>query len=113
MLTPLVIALSVSPDAALVASQVVLSFGIPFAFVPLVLITRDCAVMGKLINRRHDVDRRRHRRTDHRAQRLPARPALGRKSCDPTRRPTSRPRHHAAAHGRGAHQDGAQRAPAA
>jgi manganese transport protein len=47
----LVILLGVSPDAALVASQVVLSFGIPFALVPLVLITRDRAVMGELVNR--------------------------------------------------------------
>ena len=33
-------------------SQVVLSFGIPFALVPLVLLTRRRDVMGALVNRR-------------------------------------------------------------
>jgi manganese transport protein len=47
-----VLVLGVRPDTALVASQVVLSFGIPFALVPLVLITRDRAVMGDVVNRR-------------------------------------------------------------
>lgn len=42
----------VEPTTALVWSQVVLSFGIPFALVPLVLITRDRKVMGTLVNRR-------------------------------------------------------------
>ncbi|MFJ9565156.1 Nramp family divalent metal transporter [Streptomyces fuscichromogenes] len=46
-----VIALGASPDDALVASQVVLSFGIPFALVPLVLVTRRREVMGDLVNR--------------------------------------------------------------
>ena len=32
--------------------QVVLAFGIPFALVPLVLLTRDRALMGELVNRR-------------------------------------------------------------
>ena len=32
-------------------SQVVLSFGIPFALVPLVLITRRPDIMGPLVNR--------------------------------------------------------------
>ena len=32
-------------------SQVVLSFGIPFALVPLVLLTRRRDVMGSLVNR--------------------------------------------------------------
>ena len=36
----------------LVISQVVLSFGIPFALVPLVLLTRRADVMGALVNRR-------------------------------------------------------------
>ncbi|MFH8790945.1 Nramp family divalent metal transporter [Streptomyces roseoverticillatus] len=36
---------------ALVWSQVVLSFGIPFALVPLLLLTRDRTVMGALTNR--------------------------------------------------------------
>lgn len=47
-----VLALGVRPDTALVGSQVVLSFGIPFALVPLVLISRDRAIMGDLVNRR-------------------------------------------------------------
>ena len=47
-----VIALGFSPTRALVLSQVFLSFGIPFALVPLVLFTRDRAIMGDLVNRR-------------------------------------------------------------
>jgi manganese transport protein len=38
------------PTACLVISQVVLSFGIPFALVPLVLLTDD--IMGPLVNGR-------------------------------------------------------------
>ncbi|CAL9640878.1 Divalent metal cation transporter MntH (plasmid) [Streptomyces sp. enrichment culture] len=41
----------VDPTSALVWSQVVLSFGIPFALVPLILLTRDRTVMGALANR--------------------------------------------------------------
>ena len=40
------------PTASLVVSQVVLSFGIPFALVPLVLLTRRTDIMGPLVNRR-------------------------------------------------------------
>ncbi|HET6260103.1 Nramp family divalent metal transporter [Pseudonocardia sp.] len=40
------------PTRALVLSQVVLSFGIPFALVPLVLLTRRRDVMAELVNRR-------------------------------------------------------------
>lgn len=47
-----VLAAGVDPTRALVVSQVVLSFGIPFALVPLVLLTRDRALMGTLVNRR-------------------------------------------------------------
>jgi manganese transport protein len=47
-----VLAIGVNPTRALVLSQVVLSFGIPFALVPLVLITRRRDVMGALVNRR-------------------------------------------------------------
>lgn len=47
-----VLGLGVDPTAALVLSQVVLSFGIPFALVPLVLFTRDRAIMGPLVNHR-------------------------------------------------------------
>ena len=46
-----VLALGVDPTRALVLSQVVLSFGIPFALVPLVLLTRRDDVMGPLVNR--------------------------------------------------------------
>src|SRR5206468_3498537 len=46
-----VLAIGVSPMSALVLSQVVLSFGIPFALVPLVLLTRRRDVMGPLVNR--------------------------------------------------------------
>jgi len=35
-----------------VISQVVLSFGIPFALVPLVALTRRADIMGPLVNRR-------------------------------------------------------------
>jgi manganese transport protein len=48
----LVLALSADTSQALVLSQVVLSFGIPFALVPLLLITRDHQVMGDMTNRR-------------------------------------------------------------
>jgi manganese transport protein len=47
----LVLAAGIDPTRALVLSQVVLSFGIPFALVPLVLLTRRADVMGRLVNR--------------------------------------------------------------
>jgi manganese transport protein len=47
-----VLILGLPPTASLVLSQVVLSFGIPFALVPLVLLTRRRDVMGALVNRR-------------------------------------------------------------
>ncbi len=47
-----VLALGLDPTRSLVLSQVVLSFGIPFALVPLVLLTRRADVMGALVNRR-------------------------------------------------------------
>ncbi len=46
-----VLGLGIDPTRALVLSQVVLSFGIPFALVPLVLLTRRADVMGALVNR--------------------------------------------------------------
>ncbi len=46
-----VLAVGFDPTRALVLSQVVLSFGIPFALVPLVLLTRRRDVMGALVNR--------------------------------------------------------------
>ncbi|QRP48723.1 Nramp family divalent metal transporter [Amycolatopsis sp. FDAARGOS 1241] len=53
-LTPaiVVLALGADPSAALVVSQVVLSFGIPFALVPLIRLTSDASVMGEDVNRR-------------------------------------------------------------
>jgi manganese transport protein len=47
-----VIAAGADPTRALVTSQVVLSFGIPFALIPLVLLTRRRDVMGALVNAR-------------------------------------------------------------
>jgi manganese transport protein len=46
------LASGVDVTRALVVSQVALSFGLPFALIPLLLITRDPAVMGELANRR-------------------------------------------------------------
>jgi manganese transport protein len=48
----IVLAMGFNPTDALVASQVVLSFGIPFALVPLLLIAADRSVMGELVNPR-------------------------------------------------------------
>ena len=47
-----VLVLGVDPTRALVVSQVVLSFGIPFALVPLVHLTARRELMGTLVNRR-------------------------------------------------------------
>jgi manganese transport protein len=50
---PLVIIIvGVNPTRALVMSQVILSFGIAFALVPLVMFTSNRAIMGVLVNRR-------------------------------------------------------------
>jgi manganese transport protein len=46
-----ILALGLDPSRALVLSQVVLSFGIPFALVPLVRLTSDRALMGADTNR--------------------------------------------------------------
>ncbi len=46
----LILALGVDPTNALIGSQVVLSFGIPFALVPLVMIARRRDIMGALVN---------------------------------------------------------------
>jgi manganese transport protein len=48
----IVLAIGASPSHALVLSQVFLSFGIPFALVPLVLFTQNRELMGGLVNRR-------------------------------------------------------------
>ena len=47
-----VIGVGVDPSRTLILSQVVLSFGIPFALVPLVLFTSRRDVMGALVNHR-------------------------------------------------------------
>lgn len=47
-----VLGLGVDPSRVLVASQIVLSFGIPFALVPLLLVTRDRSVMAEAVNNR-------------------------------------------------------------
>ncbi|WP_334074662.1 MULTISPECIES: Nramp family divalent metal transporter [Paenibacillus] len=50
---PLAIIISgVNPTDALVMSQVVLSFGIAFALIPLILFTANRSIMGGLVNRR-------------------------------------------------------------
>ncbi|MEJ7718005.1 MAG: Nramp family divalent metal transporter [Thermoleophilaceae bacterium] len=46
-----VLAIGTDPTRALVISQVVLSFGIPFALVPLIVLTRRRDVMGSFVNR--------------------------------------------------------------
>jgi manganese transport protein len=48
----IVLAIGLDPSRALIMSQVVLSFGIPFALVPLVLLTSRRDLMGSLVNRR-------------------------------------------------------------
>ena len=46
-----VIAMGLDPTRALVISQVILSFGLPFAVIPLVWFTRKRSIMGVLVNR--------------------------------------------------------------
>ena len=48
----IVLGLGLPTTGSLVISQVVLSFGIPFALVPLTLLTRRRDIMGPLVNRR-------------------------------------------------------------
>ncbi len=48
----LVLAIGINPTDALVGSQVVLSFGIPFALIPLLIIASKREVMGSLVNPR-------------------------------------------------------------
>jgi manganese transport protein len=45
-----VLALGLPTTDTLVISQVVLSFGVPFALVPLILVTRRADLMGSLVN---------------------------------------------------------------
>jgi manganese transport protein len=51
----IVIAIGLDPSKTLVLSQVVLSFGIPFALIPLVMFTSRRDVMGGLVNRRSTI----------------------------------------------------------
>jgi manganese transport protein len=48
----IVISLGLDPTNVLVLSQVVLSFGLPFAIIPLIMFTRNRQEMGVLANRR-------------------------------------------------------------
>ena len=69
-----VLAIGASPSHALVLSQVFLSFGIPFALVPLVLFTRNRDLMGGLVNRRVTTAAASdHRDGHHLSQRVSAR----------------------------------------
>ncbi len=99
----IVLAVGVNPTDALVLSQVVLSFGIPFALVPLVVLTGRRDVMGAFANGRLTDDRRlRDRRCDHGDERfpdLPGAPGVGaltgfaggrRRSLRPSKRPSPR-----------------------
>ena len=52
MIPPLiVIGLGLDPTRTLVLSQVILSFGIPFALIPLVMFTAKKEIMGALTNK--------------------------------------------------------------
>jgi manganese transport protein len=48
-----ILAIGLDPTRSLVISQVVLSFGIPFALIPLVIFTSRKDVMGSLVNSRY------------------------------------------------------------
>ncbi len=48
----IIILIGLDPTRTLVISQVVLSFGLPFAIIPLILFTRRRDIMGELVNRR-------------------------------------------------------------
>ncbi len=48
----IVIFIGLDPTRTLVISQVVLSFGLPFAIIPLIMFTRRRDIMGALVNRR-------------------------------------------------------------
>ena len=71
----ILLAIGVNASDALILSQVVLSFGIPFALIPLLLFCRNRELMGGLVNHpRDDLRRDRIGDGDHRAERLPALP---------------------------------------
>jgi manganese transport protein len=48
--TLVVIAIGLDPTRTLVISQVVLSFGLPFAVIPLIQFTRRKDIMGEMVN---------------------------------------------------------------
>jgi manganese transport protein len=48
----IILAIGLNPSRSLIISQVVLSFGIPFALVPLLIFCRNRDVMGTLVNHR-------------------------------------------------------------
>jgi manganese transport protein len=48
----IILAIGLNPSRSLVISQVVLSFGIPFALIPLLIHCRNRQIMGTLVNRR-------------------------------------------------------------
>ena len=48
----IIILMGLDPTRTLVISQVVLSFGLPFAIIPLILFTRRRDIMGELVNSR-------------------------------------------------------------
>ena len=75
----IVLAAGVSPTQSLIVSQVLLSFGIPFALVPLLLVARRRDIMGALVNRGDHRDAAVIARRDHCAQRRPARGDLHRR----------------------------------
>jgi manganese transport protein len=47
-----VIGIGLDPTRTLVMSQVVLSFGLPFAIIPLVMFTCRADIMGEMVNKR-------------------------------------------------------------
>src|ERR687884_25037 len=48
----IILAIGVNPSRSLIISQVVLSFGIPFALIPLLIFCRNRNIMGVLVNHR-------------------------------------------------------------
>jgi manganese transport protein len=43
----IILIIGVEPTSALIISQVILSWGIPFALIPLIIVTGDAKVMGE------------------------------------------------------------------
>jgi manganese transport protein len=48
----IVIAIGLDPTRTLVISQVILSFGLPFAIIPLIIFTKNKKIMGVLVNKK-------------------------------------------------------------